>query len=217
MMSFLCIAMIAAAQDIIVKKDGTVIKAKVTKVSSNEIEYKKFENIDGPTYAVNVSELLSVTYQNGETEKFSAAEQPQSLVINTDVYQGPQVSDVQLLAMSRANEKMYNKGKRLVVIGSVVGGSMILGCATLVIAGEIDGSDKGIAGFVVGVTGGAIGIPLVCVGLNKMKKAKRIDVMSLYEYNIPLGSNTMMTANVNLMKDNMTRQYAPGLGVNINF
>ena len=34
----------ASAQDMIVKKNGTIIKAKVIKVGSSEVEYKKWTN-----------------------------------------------------------------------------------------------------------------------------------------------------------------------------
>ena len=40
----------ASAQDLIVKKDGSVIQAKVTKVGTSEVEYKKWINQDGPQY-----------------------------------------------------------------------------------------------------------------------------------------------------------------------
>lgn len=37
----LCVAgSYASAQDLIVKKDGSVIKAKVTKIGTSEVEYK---------------------------------------------------------------------------------------------------------------------------------------------------------------------------------
>ena len=34
----------ASAQDLIVKKDGSVIQAKVTKIGTTEVEYKKCSN-----------------------------------------------------------------------------------------------------------------------------------------------------------------------------
>ena len=40
----------ASAQDLIVKKDGSVIQAKVTKIGTSEVEYKKWSNQDGPQY-----------------------------------------------------------------------------------------------------------------------------------------------------------------------
>lgn len=67
----------AAAQDVIVKKDGTTILAKVIAVGNDVVEYKKHSNLNGPTYKVNVDKLLSVNYENGEKDTFeSAAESP---------------------------------------------------------------------------------------------------------------------------------------------
>ena len=60
------------AQDVIVKKDGSVIQSKVVEITSDVIKYKKFTNLDGPTYSVSVSEIMSINYENGETEKFES-------------------------------------------------------------------------------------------------------------------------------------------------
>ena len=40
----------AWAQDMVVMRDGTVVQAKVTKVGHDEVEYKKWNNQDGPHY-----------------------------------------------------------------------------------------------------------------------------------------------------------------------
>ena len=45
------------SQDIITKKDGTDIKAKVSEISDSEVKYKKYENPDGPTYSLLKSEI----------------------------------------------------------------------------------------------------------------------------------------------------------------
>lgn len=62
----------AAAQDVIVKKDGTTILAKVIAVGDDVVEYKKHSNLNGPTYKVNVDKLLSVNYENGEKDTFES-------------------------------------------------------------------------------------------------------------------------------------------------
>ena len=62
---------IVVAQDMIVTNDGTIIKAKVTKVGAKEVEYKKWTNQDGPIYTVKVSNLIAINYQNGEKDTFS--------------------------------------------------------------------------------------------------------------------------------------------------
>lgn len=59
-----------SAQDLIVKKDGSVIQAKVTKIGTSEVEYKKWSYQDGPQYAIAVADILAINYQNGEKETF---------------------------------------------------------------------------------------------------------------------------------------------------
>lgn len=67
-----------SAQDLIVKKDGTVIQAKVTKVGTQEVEYKKWSNQNGPQYSIAVADILAINYKNGEKETF------ENVVTNSD-------------------------------------------------------------------------------------------------------------------------------------
>ena len=60
----------ASAQDMIVKKNGTIIKAKVIKDGSSEVEYNKWTNQNGPIYSISVNELFAINYQNGEKDMF---------------------------------------------------------------------------------------------------------------------------------------------------
>lgn len=62
------------AQDMIVKKDGSIVKAKILEVGDDAIKYKKADNPDGPTYSVSKSNLTSINYANGEVEKFESSE-----------------------------------------------------------------------------------------------------------------------------------------------
>jgi len=73
---FFCLLYVATSysQDIIVKKDGSIIKAKITDVEEENIKYKKFENPDGPSYTVAKANIISITYANGEVEKFASSE-----------------------------------------------------------------------------------------------------------------------------------------------
>lgn len=67
---FLFISQYMAAQDIINLKDGNEIYSKVIKISENEIEYKKFSNLEGPSYVKKLSEVESVKYKNGHIDRF---------------------------------------------------------------------------------------------------------------------------------------------------
>ena len=56
--------------DVIVKKTGETILARVTKVSNSQIEYKKWVNLDGPIYEISQSEVVSINFANGTKEDF---------------------------------------------------------------------------------------------------------------------------------------------------
>lgn len=58
------------ADDIIYLNSGKEINAKVLKVSTNFIEYKKTSNLDGPIYELSKDQILMVVYENGEKEIF---------------------------------------------------------------------------------------------------------------------------------------------------
>ena len=73
------------AQDLITKRDGEDIKAKITEVNQNEIKYKRFDNQDGPTFVISKSEVLMVRYENGTNEVFN--QQPATAPTNNYVPQ----------------------------------------------------------------------------------------------------------------------------------
>lgn len=56
------------SQDIIYKKDGSKEEAKIILVAEKEIQYKKSNNQDGPVYSLSKSQILMITYANGEYE-----------------------------------------------------------------------------------------------------------------------------------------------------
>lgn len=61
---------LSIAEDIIVLNNGDIIRSKVMEIGQSEIKYKKASNPNGPLYAINRSDIISITYENGETEKF---------------------------------------------------------------------------------------------------------------------------------------------------
>ena len=60
------------AQDIIELKDGNQISSKVLEIDQNTIKYKKYSNLDGPIYNIEVGEVVSIKYENGEKDFFQA-------------------------------------------------------------------------------------------------------------------------------------------------
>ena len=64
------VSLSVSAQDVIVKKDGSTILSKVLEVNQGEIKYKKYSNLEGPTYAIDKSEIITINYENGEKDTF---------------------------------------------------------------------------------------------------------------------------------------------------
>lgn len=58
------------AQDVIVKKDGNTILAKVLEVNQVDIKYKKFSNLQGPIYTINKTEIMVINYESGDKDAF---------------------------------------------------------------------------------------------------------------------------------------------------
>jgi hypothetical protein len=59
------------AQDLIIKKDQTEVKAKVIELTDELIKYKKQELLDGPIYSIKNSEVFMIVYKNGTKEYIS--------------------------------------------------------------------------------------------------------------------------------------------------
>jgi len=56
------------SQDVITMKSGDEVSAKVLKIGKTEIEYKKWNNLDGPTFTIDANEVFMIKYQNGDKD-----------------------------------------------------------------------------------------------------------------------------------------------------
>jgi len=104
--AFVCVSIATAfAQDIITLKNGDDIQAVVQKIGELDIEYKKFDNPNGPNYTLKKSEIFMIRYENGSKDVFTKQEttqkDPETVVKQQDatptqsvVQQNPQ-SDIE--------------------------------------------------------------------------------------------------------------------------
>lgn len=67
---FVALCGMVSAQDIILTKDDTEIQAKVLKIGKNEIEYKRWNNLEGPTYTIPINDVFHIKYPNGSKDSF---------------------------------------------------------------------------------------------------------------------------------------------------
>ncbi len=72
LLSALLINGLCFSQDILTYKNGTEAKVKVIEVTSSEVKFKRYDNIDGPLYTILKSDLFMIKYENGTKEVFSA-------------------------------------------------------------------------------------------------------------------------------------------------
>lgn len=76
----------AEAQDLLVKKDGSVLQIKTEEISETTIKYRLWDDQSGPLRSISIESVLSINYANGRIEKFNsnatpnAAEQPVQVV-----------------------------------------------------------------------------------------------------------------------------------------
>lgn len=63
-------AMSVLAEDLIVFRNGDVVKAVVLEILKSEVKYKRASNPKGPTYTVDKADLISINYENGEKDVF---------------------------------------------------------------------------------------------------------------------------------------------------
>lgn len=91
---------IALSQDIIMLQNGDELKASVLKIELNSIVYKKFNNLNGPEYSLNKSDVFMIKYKNGEKDIFglNSSENTQeytnanSMNSNNNNYVGKEIS-----------------------------------------------------------------------------------------------------------------------------
>lgn len=60
------------AQDEITFNSGDILKAKILEIGKEEIVYKKFENLSGPSYTVKKDLIFMIKYENGTKDIFKA-------------------------------------------------------------------------------------------------------------------------------------------------
>ena len=161
-----------SAQDIITKNDGTDIQAKVMEVGQSQISYKKFSNLNGPTYTLSLSEILMITYENGEREMYNT--EKSSLPQGKISIGGVTIEDEMLNRYFTPEDfQLFKRGKSISTVGTILSvvGALPFGYSIgyMVAAGETDEINLALligGGVVMGA-----GILVGSLGGKKMKKA----------------------------------------------
>jgi hypothetical protein len=98
------------SQDIITKKNGEDIQAKVVEITTSDIKYRKFDNLDGPLFTMLKSDVLMIRYSNGSKDIFNEtqSEAKQNTPPPSDKQNQPSAD---LTMQGRQDARNYYKGK----------------------------------------------------------------------------------------------------------
>jgi hypothetical protein len=75
---FMLLAFAATGQDIIELRDGKRIETKVIEVLKKEVVYKKFSNLNGPSYRVETKDIATITYESGAVDNYNKKDSQQN-------------------------------------------------------------------------------------------------------------------------------------------
>ncbi len=216
---FLLCSVTLFAQDIIVQNNGNTILSKVVEIGATEVKYKKFSNLNGPTYTIAKAEILVINYENGEKESFANA---QASVVNTNNIGKRMLSDNELLRVDANNNNAAPKVKRLRRngwIGALIGvgvGAVFGGCALNAGTDDYTAYYGAICGTCVLV--GAVYAGVCFVKAHRLQKEldSYVHAAPIFQDNIKLGNGNMLSAGLDILKSKNVG-YTPGVGLRYNF
>lgn len=217
---FLCSTSMLA-QDVIVKKDGSTIVCRVVELTSSEITYKKWSDLNGSNYVMNRADASVINYQNGKKVYLSET---------TNLYQPhnqndgvQQYNDRALLGMYYANQKTDKKVKQLKTWGWISGIAGVgLGALFVNIGLNADYDDDKAQYCIVGgvLAVGGIATSTYCF-VNAHKKQKQTEMYlqssTLYQYNFEFSNGSHLSAGIDILHDRTIGNNTLGVGLLYNF
>ena len=189
----LMVSLQATAQDLILKKNGEELKAKVIELTSTDIKYKAEDNPEGPLYNLPKAEVFKIKYLNGKSDFFGAADAKESIATiapstTTNSYKYDSLM------------KKYKEHRAGGFIGCIAGPLFIAAGGTMVILG-INETTSSLQGLLIGtgavvMAGGIVEAVLGPISFNKAKKAKdaaqQYKVSMSYPSIAPVGTTGFM-------------------------
>ncbi len=91
--AFVILAANSLAQDVIITNDAKKIDAKIFEVSKTEIRYKEKDNLDGPTFVLEINEISSIIYSNGKVVVYNQTTSTESAQEEHSTEQQPDESE----------------------------------------------------------------------------------------------------------------------------
>ena len=198
------------AQDVIVKKDGSNIVCWVVELTSTEIIYKRWGELNGSKYVMNRSDASAINYQNGKKVNLSGA---------TNLYQPNnqnngvrQYNDISLLRMDASARAPLKKARNMRLIGWA-GGIVFAGLGVASLIYNDDTWEASLASIGVGVAWTTI---FLLIANNYKKKADILQTSSIYQYDINVNGK-ILSPSIDLLRDQALHKQTIGIGLHYHF
>lgn len=106
------------SQDTIFMKDKSVVIAKVLEILPDYVKYKKYDNLDGPSYTELKADIMRIVYQNGTIDEFTKSDIPKIKFKNESFNKKAQGIFLAGLTLSTlGGDAAYTKNKQGVAAG----------------------------------------------------------------------------------------------------
>lgn len=221
---FLLCSATVFAQDVIVKKDGSTVVCRVVNLTSTEIVYKKWSDLEGSNYVMDRSLVSAINYQDGKKENLS--EMTENLYapgIQNDGLR--QINDKALLDLDANINKGMIKVKNLKRTAWIGGITMFTAGAILCAiiyptSTEGEGYNESLNEEFL-----AIGLPIASAGViwtiaflsaaHSVQEKIELNSLSLYQHDFNLGNSSTLSVGVDVLKDNLSQKQTLGLGLHL--
>ena len=212
-------SMVSMAQDVVVLKDGDVIQTKVVEVGENEVKYKKWENIDGPTYTMSISKILAINYQNGTKDSFtiqnSEAEKKQVKTSEEFSYSELQKVNKNKNIDFLKREELLRRARTNNITGTIIAIGGVVGGICLGYFGE--GQSFWGATLALGITGFLGGCMYWYQGAELKKEAYQINIASIPVDCIIINDNVKIEPSIVCFESTMGEFTSLGIGAKVFF
>jgi len=216
---FLLCSVSVSAQDVIVKKDGSTIVCRVVELTSSEIVYKKWSDLNGSNYVMNRADASAINYENGK--KVNLSEVTNLYMPNNQNDGVQQYNDKALLKLNAATQNPLNY-KRAAIAIKIVGwgiGAAAVGTGLYYLA-FYKGNDRSfLQGIGAAIGAGGIVWTTGCLMLANYlnKKGKIIESASIFQHDFRLANASSFSTSIDMLSDQTMGYKTIGLGLRYNF
>lgn len=219
-------SMCAVAQDVIVKTDGSTIVCRVQDLTTTEVVYKKWSDLNGANYVMNLKDVSTINYENGRKDQLSIMKNKYEPGNQNDGLW--RMNDNALVLMDMASNKPQKKAKVLKRIGLFGGGLLFIAGGVLTIS-SIERYDNG-HGSQFGSNPELLIPGCICLGAaiigggtclilshNYQKQADLINSCALIQQDVSFKNGSSLALSVDMLKDNSIKTSTLGMGLKYNF